>query len=118
MTLEENIKRWVYLDNQLTTLKDKSKIINDERKTIESNILTYVEENNLENATAKISDGKLKFITNKQTSPLTFKQVEDSLYVFIKDENKVKEIIEHIKNNRDVKYVKNIKRYFDKDKLI
>lgn len=116
MSFEENVKRWVYLDNQLTTLKDKSKIIIDERKNTESNILNYVEQNNLENATAKISDGKLKFITNKQTSPLTFKQVEESLSVFIKDENKVKEIIDHIKNNRDVKYVKSIKRYFDKDK--
>lgn len=116
MSLEENIKRWVYLDNQLNTLKDKSKALCDERKTIETDILTYVEKNNLENATAKISDGKLKFITNKQTSALTFKHVEDSLSVFIKDEDKIKEIMDHIKNNRDVKYVKNIKRYFDKEK--
>lgn len=116
MDLEENIKRWVYLDNQLNTLKDKSKNLSEERKNIETNILTYVGENNLENATAKISDGKLKFVTNKQVSPLTFKHVEESLLLFIKDTNKVNEIIEHIKNNRDVKYVKNIKRYFDKDK--
>lgn len=114
MSLEENIKRWVHLDNQLNSLKDKSKTLSEERKNIETNILTYVEDNNLENATAKISDGKLKFITNKQTSPLTFKCVEDSISFFIKDEDKVKEIIQHIKNNREVKYIKNIKRYFDK----
>lgn len=116
MSLEENIKRWVNLDNQLNLLKDKNKILSEERKNIETNILNYVEENNLENATAKISDGKLKFITNKQTSPLTFKNVEESLLFFINDEKKVKEILEHIKNNREIKYVKNIKRYFDKDK--
>jgi uncharacterized membrane protein YhiD involved in acid resistance len=116
MSLEENIKRWVYLDNQLNTLKDKSKTLSDERKNIETNILNYVEQNNLENVTAKISDGKIKFITNKQVSPLTFKHVEESLAIFIKDQDKIKEIIEHIKNNRDIKYIKNIKRYFDKDK--
>jgi hypothetical protein len=113
-TFQENIKRWVQLDNQITLLKNKNKTLNDEKNGIEDNILVYVEKNNLENATAKISDGKLKFTTNKQTTPLTFKHVDDSLRNFIKDEETISQIMEHIKNNREIKYTKNIKRYFDK----
>jgi hypothetical protein len=111
---QENIKRWVHLDNQLTLLKTKNKSLNDEKNGIEDNILLYVEKNNLENATAKISDGKLKFTNNKQITPLNFKHVDESLRKFIKDEEIISQIMEHIKNNREIKYTKNVKRYFDK----
>ena len=38
-------------------------------------ILQHVETNNLSNATVQISDGKLKFASIRQTTPLTFKFV-------------------------------------------
>ena len=38
--------------------------------------MMFAEENNLENATILISDGKLRFHTIKTTPPLTFKLIK------------------------------------------
>jgi len=115
MSLEENIKQWVRLDDQLKTVNEKAKEIREHKNKFEENILLYVEKNNLENATAKITGGKLKFVENKQTAPLTLKFVEECLNQSISDKEKIKEIMMNLKEQREVKYVKDIKRYFDKE---
>lgn len=115
MSLEENIKKWVRLDDQLKLVNEKAKEIRENKNNVEESILIYVEKNNLENATAKISGGKLKFVENKQTAPLTLKFVEECLTQTINDKEKIKEIMMKLKEQREVKYVKDIKRYFDKE---
>jgi len=115
MSLEENIKHWVRLDDQLKLVNEKAKELREQKNNFESNILVYVEKNNLENATAKINGGKLKFIENKQTAPLTLKFIEECLSQTINDQSKIKEIMRTIKEQREIKYVKDIKRYFDKE---
>jgi hypothetical protein len=115
MSLEENIKHWVRLDDQLKLVNEKLKEIREQKNNIEENILVYVEKNNLENATAKITGGKLKFIETKQTAPLTLKFIEECLHKTINNPAKVKEIIAHMKEEREIKYVKDIKRYYDKE---
>ena len=115
MSLEENIKQWVRLDDQLKMVNEKSKEIREKKNNIEENILVYVEKNNLENATAKITGGKLKFIETKQTAPLTLKFIEECLNQTINNPLKVKEILAHMKEQREIKYIKDIKRYYDKE---
>jgi hypothetical protein len=111
MSFEENIKKWVALDNQLKTLTDKTKQVREDKNSLEKGIMTYVETNNLANATVNISDGKLRFISAKQTAPLTLKHVEDSLRKCIGNENQVIQIMKFIKDTREVKYSADIKRY-------
>jgi hypothetical protein len=115
MSLEENIKKWVVLDNQLKLIADKSKELREEKNSISDNILTYVETNNLDNVTAKITGGKLKFVNTKQTAPLTLKFIEKCLNDCITNKDQVELLLNHIKEQRDVKYVKEIKRYFEKE---
>ena len=115
MSLEENIKQWVRLDDQLKMVNEKAKDIREQKNNLGENILIYVEKNNLENATAKITGGKLKFIESKQTAPLTLKFIEECLNKTINDPLKVKEILAHMKEQREIKYIKDIKRYYDKE---
>jgi hypothetical protein len=111
MSFEENIKKWVALDNQLKTLGEKTKTLRDEKNSLEEGIMSYVETNNLSNATVNISDGKLRFVSTKQTAPLTLKHVEESLSKCIGNENQVFQIMKIIKDSREVKYNADIKRY-------
>ena len=60
MSFEGQIQQWVSLDNQLKQLNEKVKDLRDKRNNLEENITTYASENNLSNATVKISDGKLR----------------------------------------------------------
>jgi len=111
MSFEENIKKWVALDNQLKTLNERTKQMRDDKNALEEGIMSYVETNNLSNATVTISDGKLRFLSSKQTAPLTLKHVEECLSKMIGNENQVFQIMKVIKDTREIKYTADIKRY-------
>jgi hypothetical protein len=111
MSFEENIKKWVALDNQVKTLNERTKQLREEKNNLEEGIMGYVETNNLNNATVNISDGKLRFVSTKQTAPLTLKYVEECLNKCIVNKNQVGQIMKIIKDAREVKYTADIKRY-------
>jgi seryl-tRNA synthetase len=111
MSFENQIQQWVSLDNQLKQLNEKVKDLRDKRNNLEENITSYASENNLSNATVKISDGRLKFTNTKVQEPLTFKYLEKTLGEVIKNELQVKLIMEHLKQKRAVKIVPEIKRF-------
>jgi len=113
MSLEENIKKWVSIDNQLKTVTDKAKELREAKNTMEEVILEYVEAKKMNNATINISDGKLRFVSTKQTAPLTLKYVEECLTNCIKNEEQVGIIMNHIKESRETKYVPDIKRTYN-----
>lgn len=115
MNFEDKIKKWVHLDNQLKLVNEKVKEIKQEKDNMEEQIIHYVYENNLNNATAKITGGKLKFVETKQTSPLTIKYIKECLNECIENEEQVNLILNYIKDNREIKYSKDIKRTYDKE---
>ena len=111
MSFENQIQQWVSLDNQLKQLNEKVKDLRDKRNNLEENITSYASENNLSNATVKISDGRLKLTNTKVQEPLTFKYLEKTLGEVIKNESQVKLIMEHLKQKRSVKIIPEIKRF-------
>jgi hypothetical protein len=113
MSFEQNIQQWISVDNQLKQLSDKIKDLRDQKNSLNDAIFNHVENSNLSNATVQISDGKLKFIKIKDTQQLTFKYLETCLHEIIKNEEQVIKIVEYIKNKRDVKYVPEIKRFYN-----
>tara|TARA_Y100000780_G_scaffold220301_1_gene227530 strand:+ start:2135 stop:2482 length:348 start_codon:yes stop_codon:yes gene_type:complete len=114
MNFEDKIKTWVSIDNKIKEHNDELKTLRQKRETITTEVYGTVKENNLDNATIEISDGKLKFQSVKVTQPLSIKFVKECLEDIISDEDKVKQILDHIKEKRNekCKYVDNIKRYY------
>ena len=110
MSFENQIQQWVSLDNQLKQINDKAREIREKRTRLTENITNYAQNNNLYNNIINISDGKLRFSNTKTPETLTFKYLEKSLSEIIKNELQVKTIIEHLKQNRDVKVIQEIKR--------
>ena len=111
MSFEENIKKWVAIDNQIKSLNEQTKKLREEKNSAEETIMSYVETNQLSNATINITNGKLRFVNTKQTSPLTLKYVEDCLQKCIGNHTQVKQIMKVIKDSREVNYSADIKRY-------
>jgi hypothetical protein len=108
---EENIQKWVLLDNQLKILNEKIHDVRDKKSQLLDSITEYAEKNKLMDANIQISDGKLKFTKTRISEPLTFKYLEKSLSNIIRNEAQVKQIMEHIKNNREIKIVPEMKRF-------
>lgn len=107
---EESIQKWVSIDNQIKLLNEKMKELRDKRSELNDSISSYVDDNNLQNATIQISDGRLRFASTRVQEPLTFKYLEKSLGEVIKNEVQVKQILEYLKKNRESKMVPEIKR--------
>jgi len=112
MSFENQIQQWVHIDNQLKSVNEKVKELREKKNSISEKINNHIEENQLNNAAVKISDGQLKFVKIKETQPLTFKYLETCLSEIIKNEEQVKKIVEYIKNKREVKYIPEIKRFY------
>jgi hypothetical protein len=112
MDFETDVKNWVMIDNQIKQNNDKVKELRKQRTHLTTKIFSYAEENNLENAIIEISDGKLKFQQSKQTTPLTFKFLEECLNECIQNKEQVKQIIQFVKSKREFKYVSDIKRFY------
>jgi hypothetical protein len=94
-------------------LTDKIKELRDKKSTLNDVIFNHVENSNLSNATVQISDGRIKFVKTKDTQVLTFKYLETCLHEIIKNEDQVNKIVEYIKNKREIKYVPEIKRFYN-----
>ena len=110
-SFEENIQNWVLLDNQLKILNEKIHAVRDKKSQLLDSITEYAEKNKLMDANIQISDGKLKFMKTRISEPLTFKYLEKSLSNIIRNEAQVKQIMEHIKTNREIKIVPEMKRF-------
>ena len=109
---QQNIQNWVSIDNKIKKLQQDVKTYRNHKHKLTNDIFTYAESNNLENAIIQISDGKLKFQNVKQSSPLTFKLVEECLMDIIKNEEQVKQLIKYIKSKREHKFNYDIKRTY------
>ena len=112
MTLEENIKSWIKLDNEIKESSSELKSLRTQKEDYNQNILEHVKDNNLEHAIIKIGNGRLKFVDTNSTQPLTYKFICECLCDYFKnDDETVMEIIYHIKSKRTIKKTKEIKRY-------
>ena len=115
MSFEENIKKWIQIDNIIKEKQLSIKQLKIEKEKYNENILEYLNENNLENATIKFGDGKLRLVETSHSETLTYKLICESLCEYFKDdpehEDLIEDIIVFIKNKRTTKINKEIKRY-------
>jgi uncharacterized protein YdcH (DUF465 family) len=112
-TLETKIKRWVELDNKIKESAEEIRDIRTEKLIINDEILEIVEEKHLGKATVNISDGKLRFVTAKHTTPLTLTYIEKCLGELITNSKQVEQIMTYIKKNRETKITTEIKRVYN-----
>jgi len=107
MDVENQIKQWIVIDNQLKQYNEKIKELREKRNILEQNIIN----NTNTNITININNERLKIVNAKITEPLTFKYLEKSLGEIIKSDTQVKQIIDHVKEKREIKYISEIKRF-------
>jgi hypothetical protein len=111
MSFQENIQKWVQIDNQLRVYNEKIKELREKKSQLTMELNDQADDNNYRDSVIQITDGKLKFTETKTQSPLTFRYVEDILGAAISDKGVCAEIIKRLKDNRDVKISHDLKRY-------
>ena len=115
MSFQDNIRKWIQIDNKIKEQQLIIKQLKVEKDQYNENILEYINENNLENATIKIGDGKLRLIEINTPQTLTFKFICKALCEYFQDdedhEELVKEIITFIKEKRTIKTTTELKKF-------
>ena len=114
MSFEDRIKSWVAIDNQIRLHNDKLKELRSQRNEITETVTSYLEENSLENAKIEITGGSIGFIKNRVVPPLSLRYVEKCLGDVIANPEQVKQIMDYIKSNRDIKFSPDLKRVYEK----
>jgi hypothetical protein len=117
MNIEESIKKWVVLDNQHKKLNSQISNLRDEKNELTKDIISYYDLKNAKYPNINISDGKLSFIQQKITNPLSIKFLEQCFEEFFEnyDSNSIKEeLIEFIKSKRIHNISTNIRRVYTK----
>jgi hypothetical protein len=105
----ENVQKWVKLDSQLKYVNEKIKTIRDMKSQLSENICEYVEKNNIKTK-INLTDGQLLINEKKIYSPLSFGYIEECLEKIIDDSDQIDFIINYLRDNREVDYVKEIRR--------
>jgi hypothetical protein len=108
----KNIQKWVMMDSQIKLINEKVKKAREMRNALLENITTYVQTNNIENTKIEISDGDLKFYEKREYQPITFGYVEECLGKIISDKKQVEYIMNYLKEHREVKVSKDIRRNY------
>lgn len=108
----DKIKDWVHIDNKVKTLFEEIKKLRSSRNQLTTHIFDYATEHNLEHAVIQISDGKLKFQQTRVPQSLTLTFIKECLTDCINNQTQVEQIIDYIKQKRNIKYSNDIKRFY------
>ena len=113
--LQNNIKRWVELDNNIKSYNDTLKSLRLERSQLSTDINTYLHDNSLENHSINITDGVLKCVDIKHQQALSMTYIRSILEKCIIHDNRLIELImSELKSSREYKIQKDIKRSYNK----
>ncbi len=110
MTLEESIRSWVVLDNQIRTLTDQLRSLRARRGEAQNLVLERAKVEGALSARVRVSDGYLRFAQVRTTPPLSLRYVDSCLRKCVPDPQRAARIMSFIKDARQTKSEMTIKR--------
>ena len=105
----DNIKYWNNINNKIESLQNDLNNLKIKKNTVKNNIISYVQDNNLNNAVIKIDNNQLRFISCKTFQPLTYKFLKQCLTDCITNNDQVDLLFEYIKQQRSINEYLDIK---------
>jgi hypothetical protein len=108
----KNIVKWVTYDNEIKKYSDKLKKLRSEKNTFESEIITFIENNDLKENVFNLPSysSKVQYNTNKSYETMSYKFLEDKFTKYFNDSNKAYELLEFLKSERKCENKISLKR--------
>jgi hypothetical protein len=106
MSFESTIKDWIAIDQELHKLTTQIHDLRARRSELDKEIISYYADSNTK--IIKYGDVKIKQVATNISESLTFKYLEKCLSNMVKNETQVKQMMEYIKRNRNIKQVVHI----------
>lgn len=109
---EDDVKKWVLLDNKIKQANDAVKALKKEKESIGNKMITYIKNNGIEDQQINITGGKIKLAVSSTVAPMSREYIESRLAQYFKSASKAKEATDFIYSNRE----KHTKEYISRTK--
>ena len=109
-SLEKYVQKWVLVDNQLTILQEKIKTMREWKKKLNEKIMEIMVEQKIEHKILSIPNGELSLQEKREYSSLSYGFIEECLDEMIPNKEKVDIIMDYLRDHREIKTVKEIRR--------
>lgn len=97
---KQMVANWIDKDDEINEINKELKILKDDKKELETEILNYMEQ--IELGTLDIGDGKLRKSVSKTKGALKHDIIQDSLVKIFKDVQKAHNTTKFILDNRPI----------------
>jgi hypothetical protein len=108
---EQNLRNWAILDNKIRASNAELKEMRNQRDQLSTTICNTMKTNGWQNKKINTGDSIITYCEKNETSSLTFTYLEKCLAEIIKNEHQVKQIVDYVKQNREIKVASEIKRF-------
>lgn len=108
MSFESTVKDWITIDQELHELTAQIHDLRARRTELDKKIISYSANNPAK--IIKYGDVKIKQVATNVAESITFKYLEKCLSNMVKNETQIKQMMEYIKRNRNIKEVIHIER--------
>ena len=105
---KKKVLKWLEIDDEIRSIRAKTKDLTTEKKQYEEFILSFLE--NVGEKELAVSDGKLRRNVSKTKAPLNKASIQQALTEIVKDKTKATTMTEHIINSRPMVERINLKR--------
>ena len=105
---KKKVLKWLEIDDEIRSIRAKTKELTNEKKQYEEFILSFLEE--VGEKELAVSDGKLRRNVSKTKAPLNKASIQKALTEIVKDKTKATTMTEHIINSRPMVERVNLKR--------
>lgn len=109
----QNVKKYLEIDDKLREFKEKTKVLNNDKKEKEEYILNYLQ--SIEENVIDVVDGKLRRNITKTQAPLKKENIHKALTEIVGDATKAHAMVEHIIKSRPMVEKVNLKRTKHRD---
>ena len=99
-----NVIKWMDFDNEIKKYSDKMKTLKSEKNSLEVDILSHIENNNLQENIFNLPSysSKLKYNKNKSYETMTNKFLIDKFTKYFNDEDKAIHLFNFLKEERSL----------------
>ena len=93
------MEQFLQIDDKIKELNEHIRKLREKRNLLEAHLI----KNNIQN-------GQCKIVDVKSVEPVTFKYLERSLGEIIQDKRQLQQVIDHVKQRRQITIMKEVKR--------
>lgn len=107
-SFKKNVKKWLAIDDEIRTIRARTKELSNEKKDFEENILKHLEV--VKEKEFMVPGGKLRKNVYKTKAPLTKESIQKALTDIIKDKTQATSMTDHIIKSRPIVERTSLKR--------